>query len=466
MKKVIPLFFFALFGFPMIASAETAVTAESVLQSVDMAWVMIAAFLVFFMHAGFAMVESGFTRSKNALNILMKNFMTMSIASVLYFVVGYGVMFGTSGGGFIGTDGFLLSGQEDQIGFFVFQAVFAATCATIISGAVAERIKLGSYLLLTIVMTGFIYPVVGHWVWGGGWLAELGFVDFAGSTVVHLTGALGAVVAVMFLGPRLGKYNGRTVNVIPGHNIPLGALGVFILWFGWFGFNGGSTLAADPSLVPSVIATTLLSAAAGVLGSGFYSYAKFKRIDASLTLNGALAGLVGITAGTANVSLGGALVIGLIAGVILVEAVQFLDRVVRIDDPVGAIAVHGICGVWGTLAVGLFAVEGGLFYGGGINLLGIQAVGVLAVIAWTMLTTAAVVFVIKSTVGIRVSREEEISGLDFSEHGSQAYESSRGIFNENINPSADGDFGVGLLHRLDGLNADSNPNQKEEKAAQ
>ncbi|MGP4062672.1 ammonium transporter [Halobacillus sp. H74] len=464
MKKIIPLFLFSILAFPMIASAETAVTAESVLQSLDMAWIMIAAFLVFFMHAGFAMVESGFTRSKNALNILMKNFMTMSIASVLYFVVGYGIMFGTSGGGIIGIDGFLLSGHEDQIGFFVFQAVFAATCATIISGAVAERIKLGSYLLLTVVMTGFIYPVVGHWVWGGGWLSELGFVDFAGSTVVHLTGALGAIVAVMFLGPRLGKYSGKTVNVIPGHNIPLGALGVFILWFGWFGFNGGSTLAADPSLVPSVIATTLLSASAGIIGSGFYSYAKFKRIDASLTLNGALAGLVGITAGTANVSLIGAIIIGLIAGVILVEAVQFLDRVARIDDPVGAIAVHGVCGIWGTLAVGFFSVEGGLFYGDGLSLLGIQAVGILAVIAWTMLTTGIVVFIIKSTVGIRVSRQEEVSGLDFSEHGSTAYESSRGIFNENYNPRVDADFGVGLLHRLDSLNNDQKP--KKERTAQ
>ncbi|MYL21709.1 ammonium transporter [Halobacillus litoralis] len=465
MKKVIPLSLLALFSFPVAASAQTTVTAESVLQSVDMAWVMIAAFLVFFMHAGFAMVESGFTRSKNALNILMKNFMTMSIAAVLYFIVGYGIMFGTSGGGIIGIDGFLLSGQEDQIGFFVFQAVFAATCATIISGAVAERIKLGSYLLLTVVMTGFIYPVVGHWVWGGGWLAELGFVDFAGSTVVHLTGALGAVTAVLFLGPRIGKYSGRTVNVIPGHNIPLGALGVFILWFGWFGFNGGSTLAADPSLVPSVIATTLLSASAGVLGSGFYSYAKFKRIDASLTLNGALAGLVGITAGTANVSLTGAIVIGLIAGVILVEAVQFLDRVARIDDPVGAIAVHGICGIWGTLAVGLFAVEGGLLYGGGASLLGIQAVGILAVIAWTMVTTAATVAVIKATVGIRVSRQEEISGLDFAEHGSQAYESSRGIFNENLDYGSK-DFGVGLLHRLNDLQAEQVPEKPKEKTAQ
>ncbi|KHE70068.1 ammonium transporter [Halobacillus sp. BBL2006] len=463
MKKIIPLFLFALLGFPIVASAETVVTPEAVLESVDMVWIMIAAFLVFFMHAGFAMVESGFTRSKNALNILMKNFMTVSIASVLYFIVGYGIMFGTSGGGIIGLDGFLLSGQEDQIGFFVFQAVFAATCATIISGAVAERMKLSSYLLLTVLMTGFIYPVVGHWVWGGGWLSELGFVDFAGSTVVHLTGALGAIVTVMFLGPRLGKYSGKTVNVIPGHNIPLGALGVFILWFGWFGFNGGSTLAADPSLIPAVIATTLLSASGGVIGSALFSYAKFKQIDASLTLNGALAGLVGITAGTANVSPIGAIIIGLLAGVILVEAVQFLDRVARIDDPVGAIAVHGVCGIWGTLAVGLFSVEGGLFYGDGFALLGIQAIGILAVVAWTMGATAVAVLAIKAVSGtIRVSREEEISGLDFAEHGSTAYESSRSIFNEN--PGADSDFGVGLLHRLDSLDKQPKPKSSHKTA--
>ncbi len=465
MKKVLPLVLLATLGFPAAASAQATVTPETVMQSVDMVWVMIAAFLVFFMHAGFAMVETGFTRSKNALNILMKNFMTLSIASVLYFIVGYGFMFGTSGGGIIGIDGFFLSGQEDQIGFFVFQAVFAATCATIISGAVAERMKLVSYLLLTVVMTGLIYPVVGHWVWGGGWLSELGFVDFAGSTVVHLTGALGAVVTVMLLGPRIGKYSGKTVNVIQGHNIPMGALGVFILWFGWFGFNGGSTLAADPSLVPKVIATTLLSASTAVIGSGLYSYFKYNRIDASLTLNGALAGLVGITAGTANVSLIGAIFIGLIAGVILVEAVQFFDRIVRIDDPVGAIAVHGICGIWGTLAVGLFSVDGGLFYGGGVKLLSIQALGILAVIVWTMASSAAVVFTLKKTIGIRVSRQEEISGLDFAEHGSTAYESTKSIFNENYDPSSR-DFGVGLLHRLDSLDSTTETNTKDHKTAQ
>ncbi|MCP3029311.1 ammonium transporter [Halobacillus sp. A5] len=465
MKKVFLLLLLISLSFPVVASAETAATPEAVLESVDMVWIMIAAFLVFFMHAGFAMVEAGFTRSKNALNILMKNFMTMSIAAILYFIVGYGIMFGTSGGGFLGLDGFLLSGHEDQVGFFVFQAVFAATCATIISGAVAERIKLSSYLILTVFMTAFIYPVVGHWVWGGGWLSELGFVDFAGSTVVHLTGALGAVVAVMFLGPRLGKYSGGKVNVIQGHNIPIGALGVFILWFGWFGFNGGSTLAADPSAIPGVVATTLLSASAGVIGSGFYSQLKYKRIDASLTLNGALAGLVGITAGTGDLSPVGAIITGLIAGVILVEGVQLLDRKLHIDDPVGAIAVHGICGVWGTLAVGFFALEGGLFYGGGFELLSIQAVGILAVMAWTMGTSAIVIFALKSAFGIRVSREEEISGLDFAEHGSSAYESSKSIFNENPNVTDVGkDFGVGLLNRLDSL--ENNKAKKKERTAQ
>ncbi|WP_181350253.1 ammonium transporter [Thalassobacillus sp. CUG 92003] len=451
MKRKIALLIPALLLLPTHVFAQTSVTPESVLQSVDMVWIMMAAFLVFFMHAGFAMVEAGFTRSKNALNILMKNFMTIAIASVLYFLVGYGIMFGTSGSGFIGVDSFALTGQEDQIGFFVFQAVFAATCATIISGAVAERMKLSSYLLLTVMMTGFIYPVVGHWVWGGGWLSEIGFVDFAGSTVVHLTGALGAVVAVMFLGPRLGKYTKGKVNVIQGHNIPIGALGVFILWFGWFGFNGGSTLAADPELIPHVVSTTLLSASMAIIASALYSYAKFKQIDASLTLNGALAGLVGITAGCANVSPVGALFIGLIAGIVLVEAVQFMDQKVKLDDPVGAIAVHGICGIWGTLAVGLFSVEGGLFYGGGVELVGIQALGVAAVIAWTMSVTGIVVFLMKSIAGIRVSRQEEVSGLDFAEHGSSAYESTGGIFNENNDVDPGQDFGVGLLNRLDGL---------------
>ena len=394
---------------------------EAVQSSVDMMWMMIGAILVFFMHAGFAMVETGFTRSKNTVNILMKNILTVSLGSILYFFVGFAIMFGPSAFGMIGTEGFALLGRED-IGFFVFQAVFAATCATIISGAVAERMKLSSYLLLTVAMTGIIYPVVGHWVWGGGWLSQLGFIDFAGSSVVHLTGAVGALVAAWLIGPRIGKYSGQIVNVIPGHSIPLGALGVFILWLGWFGFNGASTLAADTTLVPTVIANTLLSASAAVLSTALHTKFRYKRMDASLSLNGALSGLVGITAGCANVSLIGAIAIGLIAGVIMTESIRFFDVKAKIDDPVGAISVHGIGGIWGTLAVGLFDTTNGAFYGGGVGILGVQIVGIVAIIAWTSLTVGGSLLVIRAFSTLRVSKEAEIVGLDFYEHGTQAYE--------------------------------------------
>ncbi|WP_203334141.1 ammonium transporter [Planococcus beigongshangi] len=393
---------------------------EALQGSIDMIWIMLGAMLVFFMHAGFAMVESGFTRSKNTLNILMKNIITISIGSILYFIVGFALMFGPSAFGLIGTQGFALLGDAD-IAFFVFQAVFAATCATIVSGAVAERINLTAYILLTVAIVALIYPVVGHWVWAGGWLAEIGFIDFAGSTVVHLTGAVAAFIAAWKIGPRIGKYSGKIVNSIPGHNIPLGALGVFILWLGWFGFNGGSTLAADPALVPSVIANTLLAASAGVLATAGYTRFKYGQIDPSITLNGALAGLVGITAGAANVSFIGAIAIGLAAGIIMTEAIRLLDSKIRVDDPVGAISVHGIAGIWGTVAIGLFDTSGGLLYGGGAEILGIQVVGVLAVIAWTSITTAIALAAIGLIVPLRVSAEEEESGLDFSEHGSQAY---------------------------------------------
>lgn len=396
-------------------------TLETVQSSVDMIWVMLGAILVFFMHAGFAMLETGFTRSKNTLNILMKNFLTVSLGAILYFLVGYGFMFGESVFGAIGTDGFALFGKED-IGFFVFQSVFAATCATIISGAVAERMRLSSYLLLVVAMTGIIYPVVGHWIWGGGWLAELGFIDFAGSTVVHLTGAVGAFVAAALIGPRIGKYSNGKVNVIPGHSIPLGALGVFILWVGWFGFNGASTLAADPTLVPPIIANTLFAASAGVLSTAFYTKLRFKKLDASLTLNGALAGLVSITAGAANVSLVSSIVIGLLAGIIMTEGVRFLDVKLKVDDPVGAIAVHGLTGVWGTVAVGLFETSNGLFNGGGAGLLSVQVVGVFAVIMWVSITVFGFLSIVKAFSPIRVTKEEELIGLDFAEHGSQAYE--------------------------------------------
>ncbi|MGM9948474.1 MAG: ammonium transporter [Lysinibacillus sp.] len=405
-------------------------TNEALELSINLVWVMLGAILVFFMHAGFAMVEAGFTRSKNTVNILMKNVLTISIGGIVYFLIGYAFMFGDTAGGFIGTSGFALQGVDD-VAFFVFQAMFAATCATIISGAVAERANILAYMAVVVIMTAFIYPVVGHWVWqGDGWITALGFIDFAGSTVVHLTGAVGALVAAAIIGPRLGKYEGTRINVIPGHSIPLGALGVFILWLGWFGFNGASTLAADPELVPSVIANTFLSASAGVIATAFYTRFRYGHIDGSLTLNGALAGLVGITAGAANVSLAGAIVIGAIAGPLLVEGVRFIEWKLKVDDPVGAVAVHGLCGIWGTLAVGLFDVAGGggLFYGGGPQLLGIQAIGVLAVIAWTSITVGISLGAIKMFVPLRVSREEEIAGLDLAEHGSQAYEYQQDVF--------------------------------------
>lgn len=396
-------------------------TVEAVQSSIDMIWVMLGSILVFFMHAGFAMVETGFTRSKNTLNILMKNLLTLSLGAILYFLVGFGFMFGESALGVIGTEGFALFGKED-IAFFVFQSVFAATCATIISGAVAERMKLSSYLLLVIAMAGIIYPVVGHWVWGGGWLSKLGFIDFAGSTVVHMTGAIGAFIVVLMIGPRIGKYSNGVVNIIPGHSIPLGALGVFILWVGWFGFNGASTLTADPALVPPIIANTLFAASSAVLSTALYTKIKYKKLDASITLNGALSGLVGITAGCANVSLVSAIIIGFIAGILMTEGIRFLDVTLKMDDPVGAIAVHGITGIWGTLAVGLFDTSNGLFSSGDASLLGIQAIGILAVIIWTSTTVFGFLSIVKIFTPLRVTKEEEMTGLDFTEHGSQAYE--------------------------------------------
>lgn len=436
------------------------ITLESLEASINLVWVMLATFLVFFMHAGFTLVESGFTRAKNSINIIMKNFLTMTLGSLMYFFVGFGVMFGDSSNGLFGMNGFMLTGRGD-LDFFVFQAVFAATCATIISGAVAERIKLGSYIVITLFMTTIIYPVVGHWIWNDGWIAQLGFVDFAGSTVVHLTGAVAALVTVLFLGPRLGKYTGKQVNAIPGHSIPLGAVGVFILWLGWFGFNGGSTLAADPSLVPNVVATTLLSTSAALLSSAAYTKLRYGKIDPSLSLNGVLGGLVGITAGAADISPLGSIIVGLVSGILLVAGVRFLDTRLKVDDPVGAISVHGICGIWGTLAIGLFSTSGGLFYGGDFRLLGIQAIGVLCVIAWTFAVTAAAVFIINKISAIRVTEKVEMIGLDFSEHGSNAYELKETLLEQggtdgHSEPSDAGhhqDVGNHLADRLNQLNS-------------
>lgn len=398
--------------------------------SLDTVWVLLGAVLVFFMQAGFAMVETGFTRAKNAGNIIMKNLMDFAVGSIVYWTFGFGIMFGDSIGGFIGKVDFFSMNTYDfgvpTFAFLIFQTVFCATAATIVSGAMAERTKFISYLMYSFVISLVIYPVVGHWVWGGGFLSKLGFVDFAGSTVVHSVGGWASLVGAKILGPRIGKYgkDGKA-KVIPGHSITLGALGVFILWFGWFGFNPGSQLAAsgmeNAQAISSIFITTNLSAAMGAIMAMTVTWLKYGKPDVSMTLNGALAGLVAVTAGTAAVSPIGSAIIGTIAGVVIVLSVEFVDHVLKIDDPVGAISVHGVCGSLGTLLVGVFAVDGGLLYGGGFTLLGIQAVGVLTVAAWTMITAFLLFKVIQKTVGLRVSKEEELEGLDITEHGMESY---------------------------------------------
>ncbi len=403
----------------------------------DTLWILIASFLVFSMHAGFAMVEAGFTRAKNTVNILMKNFMNVSLGLLVFFLVGYGIMFGKTAGGFIGTNNFFLSitdpANTQNFAFWFFEAVFAATAATIVSGAVAERIKFYSYLFYCVVITSFVYPVVGHWIWGGGWLQQLGMIDFAGSTVVHSVGGFSALAGAMVLGPRIGKYNkDGSSNAIPGHNIALATLGVFILWFGWFGFNPGSTLSASSPAIATIAVNTAIAAAAGSFSAMMFVWIKYRKPDASMILNGALAGLVGITAGCAVVSPVSAIIIGLLCGVIVCISINLFDRKFRIDDPVGAISVHGICGVFGTLFVGLFAQSeyaslagftntNGLFYGGGFRLLLIQFTGTVSVFVWTFGLMIALFLIMKKTVGLRVSREEELKGLDIEEHGMEAY---------------------------------------------
>lgn len=443
---IIALTAIAILSFPLSSFAEEPPTVEGNANIIaeksmvlDTLWTLITAVLVFFMQAGFAMVETGFTRAKNACNILMKNLMDFSIGSIAYWMIGFGIMFG-AGNLLFGTSGFFL---KDLGGTFAsldwtvvpleckyfFQLVFAATAATIVSGAMAERTKFVSYLIYSAVISTFIYPVVGHWIWGGGWLANIGMWDFAGSTVVHSVGGWIALTGALMLGPRFGKYNpDGSSNAIPGHSIPLATLGVFILWLGWFGFNPGSTMAAVPAIA-HIAVTTNIAAAAGAIGAMFTAWWMFKKPDVSMTLNGALAGLVAITAPCAFVSAASAIWIGLLAGILVVLAVVFLDKVLHVDDPVGAISVHGVCGVWGTLAVGLFAQDifspgttgDGLLFGGGWNLLGAQALGVISVFTWCMTTGFMLFFVIKNLVGLRVTRDEELRGLDIDEHGMESY---------------------------------------------
>ncbi|MDD3297000.1 MAG: ammonium transporter [Candidatus Omnitrophica bacterium] len=409
-------------------------TAQSNAVAIDTVWTLIAAFLVFFMQAGFAMVETGFTRAKNAANIMMKNLMDFSVGSIGFWAIGFGIMFGTSVLGLFGKTGFFLSTGDPSTGaglwqfaYWIFQCVFAATAATIVSGAMAERTKFVSYLIYSVCISAFIYPIVGHWIWGGGWLSAKGMIDFAGSTVVHSVGGWAALAGAILLGPRLGKYNkDGSSNAICGHNIPLAALGVFILWFGWFGFNPGSTTAGTNLSIAVIAVTTNLAAAAGSITAMFTAWKRFGKPDTSMALNGALAGLVAITAGCANVSPISAILIGAIAGILVVVSVEFIDKVLHIDDPVGAISVHGVCGAFGTLAVGIFAQKAyggadGLLFGGGFKLLFIQALGVASVFVWVFAAALVVFSVVKATVGLRVIAEEELKGLDIGEHGMESY---------------------------------------------
>lgn len=422
---------------------DITILTDKLQENINIVWTCIAAFLVFFMQAGFAMVETGFTRAKNAVNIIMKNLMDFSVGSLAFFMVGFGLMFGVTEHGLFGMSDFMLGdtfakgADSGDYTFLIFQTVFCATAATIVSGAMAERTKFVGYLVYSFFISLFIYPIFGSWAWGSlfngdGWLENLptgAFCDFAGSTVVHSVGGWLALAGAIVLGPRLGKYgaDGKP-RAIVGHNLPLAALGVFILWFAWFGFNSGSTTFGDGH-IGRIAVTTNLAAATSAIVAMFVAWGIFKKPDASMTLNGALAGLVAITAGCATVTPVGAIIIGALSGVLVVFSVIFIDRVLKIDDPVGAVSVHGVCGLWGTLSCGLFNAEGvlgigettGMFYGGNIDQLISQVVGAGAAFVWAFGIGLALFFAIKKTIGLRVSKEEELRGLDVGEHGMEAY---------------------------------------------
>ena len=410
-------------GYPFAAAAQDA-TAADAMFTVNNTWMLVSAFLVFIMHLGFGALEVGLTQAKNTVNILFKNMAIVAIGLLTYAIVGFNLMypgdfsigqfFGFAGFG-IGTDAAGLTAEYNP-GYtywtdFIFQAMFAATAATIVSGAVAERVKLASFLLFSTIYVALIYPWVGSWNWGGGWLAQMGFHDFAGSTLVHSVGGWAALAGIMLLGPRMGKYVNGTIRPILGHNVPLAVLGMFLLWFGWYGFNGGSVLSADPGLVSLVFVTTSLAAAAGVIGAMVTTWTVHKHPDASMVLNGALAGLVGITAGADVVSPMSSVIIGLIAGVIVVFAVMAFDRA-KLDDPVGATSVHLVCGIWGTLAVGIFSPDFSIVT---------QLIGVVAYGGVCFASASAIFLLVKATIGLRVSEEEERRGLDLSEHNMEAY---------------------------------------------
>lgn len=423
-------------GFSGFASAEDGLidNVAELKVGLDTVWVLLGAFLVFFMQAGFGMVEAGFIRAKNTCNILTKNFLDFCMASLGFFLVGYALMFG-DGNGFMGTNGFCLAGLDPMAGsvplfaFWLFQAAFCGAAATIVAGGMAERMKFVAYLIYSFLISAIIYPIIGHWIWGGGWLAEKGFMDFAGSAVVHATGGFAALIGTIMLKPRTGKYaiDGKP-NVLAGHNIPIASLGVFILWFGWFGFNAGSTLGVgDGQLIGRVAINTNIAAALGGISAMVTVWKRFGKPDLSMAMNGALAGLVGITAPCAFVDPWAAIVIGVVAGWIVVRGVELLDKL-QIDDPVGAVPVHGMCGVWGTLAVGIFGKKAlmggefdGLVYGGNPMQLGIQLVGIVSVVAFVLVAMGLVFKLIDVTIGLRVSKEEELRGLDIGEHGMESY---------------------------------------------
>jgi ammonium transporter, Amt family len=411
-------------------------------KTADIIWLVITGLLVFFMQAGFAMVETGLTRAKNACNIMMKNLMDFCIGALAFWAVGYAIMYGGNGNAYFGWDSGLLflgnatSGQDYGLSAsWFFQVVFAATAATIVSGAMAERTKFIAYCFYSLIISLVLYPITGHWIWGGGWLGAMGMRDFAGSTVVHSVGAWASLAGCIVIGPRIGKFTADgKINPIPGHNLVLTALGVFILWFGWYGFNPGSTLLAVEG-VSHVAVTTTLGASAGALGAMLITWIKFGKPDLSMTLNGTLAGLVAITAPCASVTTGAAVVIGFIAGILVFLSVLFIETKLKIDDPVGAISVHGVCGSFGTLSIGLFgsravdlpywseetAIKDGLFYGGGVHQLWVQFVGVAAVFVFTFICAFILFKILHFTIGLRVSAEEETEGLDILEHGQEAY---------------------------------------------
>ncbi len=462
MKKLLLALLFAAFFVARAWAGDESPTVDSnknlidlVQTHADYVWTLVAAALVFFMQAGFAMVETGFTRAKNAVNIMMKNLMDFSMGSLAFWAIGFGLMFGASSTGWFGTSGFFLSdfkigGDPWVLAFWMFQAVFCATAATIVSGAMAERTKFSGYLIYSAVLSAIIYPVFGSWAWGSlfngkGWLEGLGFIDFAGSTVVHSVGGWAALAGTIVLGPRMGKYmkNGQ-IKPILGHNMPLAALGAFILWLGWFGFNPGSTTAASKDIA-MIFVNTNLAAAAGAVMAMITSWIRFGKPEVGMSLNGALAGLVAITSPCASVSPLSAVVIGATAGVIVVLSVLFFDKI-KVDDPVGAISVHGVCGAWGTLAAGIFNIGGTSF-----KIIGVQLLGIVACFLWVFPMAFLMFKLIDKTVGLRISPEEEMEGLDLAEHGGNAYPdfgissySGSGFPGGPGSPSASGDT-VGQL---------------------